>query len=150
MSSMRVSSLLASKGSQAKSVYAAGPGDSVYSALELMAQRNVGALVVLDEGRLVGIVSERDYARKVILRGLSSREVKVADLMTREVVTVAPEDTVGACMQRMNEHRIRHLPVVDGERVMGVISIVDVLAAIVANQAFEIEQLQGYIGGSIG
>jgi CBS domain-containing protein len=98
----------------------------------------------------VGVLSERDYARKVILRGLASRDVRVSDLMTRAVVTVGPDDTVGGCMQRMTAGRFRHLPVVDGERVVGVVSIGDVVKTIMADQAFEIEQLQGYIAGTTG
>jgi CBS domain-containing protein len=150
VSSKRVRQLLAEKGSRADDVWAVGPDDSVFRALEVMADRKVGALVVLEGGRLVGVLSERDYARKVILRGLASRDVRVSDLMTRDVVTIGPDDTVGGCMQRMTAGRFRHLPVIDGERVVGVVSIGDVVKAIMADQAFEIEQLQGYISGTTG
>lgn len=149
MSSKRVSQLLAEKPSDKRGVWSVGPGDTVYRALELMAERNVGALLVLEGGRLAGMLSERDYARRVILRGLASRDVLVRDIMTAKVVTVAPDDTVGTCMKRMTDGRFRHLPVLDGERVVGVISIGDVVASIMAEQAFEIEQLQGYISGTV-
>jgi CBS domain-containing protein len=148
VSSKRVQQLLAEKGARAGDVWSVSPEDSVFRALEIMAERNVGALLVLEHGRLVGVLSERDYARKVILRGLASRDVRVADLMTRQVVTVGPDDTVGGCMKRMTDGRFRHLPVLAGDRVVGVVSIGDVVKAIMADQAFEIEQLQGYIAGS--
>ncbi len=150
MSSKRVQQLLAEKGARGGAVWSVGPDDSVFRALEIMAERNVGALVVLDDGRLVGVLSERDYARRVILRGLASRDVRVRDLMTAQVVTVGLDDTVGGCMKRMTAGRFRHLPVVDGGRVVGVVSIGDVVATIMADQAFEIEQLQGYISGTGG
>jgi len=150
VSSKRVQQLLAEKGARGGEVWSVGPDDSVFRALEVMAERNVGALVVLDGGRLVGVLSERDYARRVILRGLASRDVRVRDLMTPEVVTVGLDDTVGGCMRRMTAGRFRHLPVVDGGRVVGVVSIGDVVATIMADQAFEIEQLQGYIAGTTG
>jgi CBS domain-containing protein len=150
VSSKRVQQLLAEKGARGGEVWSVGPDDSVFRALEIMAERNVGALVVLDGGRLVGVLSERDYARRVILRGLASRDVRVRDLMTAEVVTVGLDDTVGGCMQRMTAGRFRHLPVVDAGRVVGVVSIGDVVATIMADQAFEIEQLQGYIAGTGG
>jgi CBS domain-containing protein len=148
VSSKRVRQLLSEKGSRAEDVWSVSPDDTVFRALEVMAERNVGALVVLEGGRLVGVISERDYARKVILRGLASREVRVADLMTRDVVTVGPDDTVGGCMKLMTSGRFRHLPVLDGLEVVGVVSIGDVVATIMAEQAFEIEQLQGYISGT--
>lgn len=148
MSSKRVRQLLASRPSGA--VWSVAPDDTMYRALEVMAERNVGALLVLEEGRLVGMLSERDYARKVILKGLASRETRVGDVMTRAVVTVGPDHTVADCMQRMTDGRFRHLPVVEGDRVVGVVSIGDLVATIIAEQAFEIEQLQGYISGSGG
>jgi CBS domain-containing protein len=150
VSSKRVRQLLSEKGSRAEDVWAVAPDDTVFRALEVMAERNVGALVVLEGQRLVGVLSERDYARKVILRGLASRDVYVRDLMTPEVVTVGPDDTVAGCMQRMTDGRFRHLPVVDEGRVVGVVSIGDVVKTIMADQAFEIEQLQGYISGTTG
>jgi CBS domain-containing protein len=149
VSSKRVEQLLSSKGSSG-SVWSVAPDDTIYRALEVMAERNVGALVVLEDGRLVGMLSERDYARKVILKGLASRDARVRDVMTRDVVTVSPEHTVADCMQRMTDGRFRHLPVLAGDRVVGVVSIGDLVATIIADQAFEIEQLQGYIGGGPG
>jgi CBS domain-containing protein len=150
VSSKRVRQLLSEKGSRAEDVWSVSPDDTVFRALEVMAERNVGALVVLEGQRLVGVFSERDYARKVILRGLASRQVYVRDLMTREVVTVGPDDTVAGCMQRMTEGRFRHLPVLAGDLVVGIVSIGDVVKTIMADQAFEIEQLQGYISGTAG
>lgn len=150
MSSKRVRQLLVDKGARAAAVYAVPPDASVFQALEVMAEHDVGALVVLEAGRLVGVLSERDYARKVILRGLASRDVPVAEVMTRKVITVALDDTVGRCMQLMRAGRFRHLPVVEDQAVVGVVSINDVVSSIMADQAFEIEQLQGYIGGSQG
>jgi CBS domain-containing protein len=150
VSSKRVRQLLSEKGSRAEDVWSVSPDDTVFRALEVMAERNVGALVVLEGQRLVGVLSERDYARKVILRGLASRDMRVRDLMTPEVVTVGPDDTVAGCMQRMTDGRFRHLPVLDGARVIGVVSIGDVVKTIMADQAFEIEQLQGYISGTTG
>jgi CBS domain-containing protein len=150
VSSKRVRQLLSEKGSRAEDVWSVSPDDTVFRALEVMAERNVGALVVLEGQRLVGVLSERDYARKVILRGLASRDMRVRDLMTPEVVTVGPDDTVAGCMQLMTDGRFRHLPVLDGARVIGVVSIGDVVKTIMADQAFEIEQLQGYISGTTG
>jgi CBS domain-containing protein len=138
---------VAEKEARAAAVFSVPPDASVYRALEVMAENDVGALVVLEADEMVGVFSERDYARKVILRGLASRDVRVADLMTRKVVTVTLEDTVGRCMQLMRDGRFRHLPVLEGGRVVGVVSISDVVSSIMAEQAFEIEQLQGYIGG---
>jgi CBS domain-containing protein len=147
--STRVRQLLANKAAPGP-VWSTAPTDTVYRALETMADRNVGALVVLEGERLVGMMSERDYARKVILKGLASRETAVGDVMTREVVTVGLDHTVDDCMQRMTDGRFRHLPVVEDGRVVGVVSIGDLVAAIIAEQAFEIEQLQGYISGVPG
>ena len=129
-------------------VWTIGPQASVYEALELMAEKDVGALLVVDGGRLAGIFSERDYARKVILKGKASRETPVRDIMTSPVLTVAPEDTVEECMKLMTLHRIRHLPVVDGGKLVGVISIGDAVKAIITEQEFMIEQLENYITGS--
>jgi CBS domain-containing protein len=145
----KVAQVLSQKPS-AGQLWSVSPTESVLRALEVMAEHNVGALVVLESDRLVGMMSERDYARKVILRGLRSFETPVADVMTREVVTVDPTATVDECMQRMTDGRFRHLPVLEGERVVGLVSIGDLVATIMADQAFEIEQLQGYISGTGG
>ena len=140
-----VSMLLQSKGDDAWSV---SPGTTVYDALVLMAEKNVGALLVVEGGRLVGIFSERDYARKVILQGKSSRHTSVGEIMTSRVVYVRPEQTIEECMALMTDKRIRHLPVLEGDRVIGVISIGDVVKAIISEQEFMIEQLENYIAGT--
>ena len=121
------------------------PDDSVFAALQLLAQYEVGALVVMDGGRLVGIVSERDYTRKVALQGRNSRETKVADIMTAQVLTVTPGTGTRACMALMSENKIRHLPVVDGNTVLGMISIRDIMDDIIADHEATIAQLESYI-----
>ena len=121
------------------------PDDTVFSALQLLAQHEVGALVVMDGGRLVGIVSERDYTRKVALQGRNSRETKVADIMTAQVLTVTPGTGTRACMALMSERKIRHLPVVDGDTVLGMISIRDIMDDIIADHEATIAQLESYI-----
>jgi len=118
---------------------------TVYDALQRMANEEIGALVVVDDGRLVGIASERDYARKVILKGRLSRDTPVADIMTRDVVCVRSDTSVDMCMSVMTEKRIRHLVVRDEARLSGVISIGDVVKAIIEDQQFTIEQLERYI-----
>jgi CBS domain-containing protein len=124
-----------------------GPDCSVYEALCLMAEREVGALLVMDGDKLVGIISERDYARKIALEGRSSRETPVRALMTRRVLCARPEQTVQQCMALMTDKRARHLPVVDHKRVIGVVSIGDLVKATITEQKFVIEQLQHYISG---
>jgi signal-transduction protein with cAMP-binding, CBS, and nucleotidyltransferase domain len=124
------------------------PTASVYDALQKMAQQEIGALVVLSEGELAGIVSERDYARKVILKGRHSKDTPVGDIMTRNVICVTSEIGVDACMSLMTEKRVRHLVVRDAERISGVVSIGDVVKAIIDDQQFTIEQLEHYISGS--
>ena len=120
---------------------------SVYDALEEMATRNVGALLVMADGGLHGILSERDYARKVILVDRGSRETRVSEIMTSDLVTVSSTTTVSSCMQLMTDRRIRHLPVVDDGRLVGVISIGDVVRAVIDEQKFLIDQLESYIKG---
>ena len=137
-----VAGILARKGGEVVSVR---PDDTVFSALEKMAEHNVGAVVVLDGDRLAGIMSERDYARKVILLDRGSKETPVADIMTTEVVTVGPTTTVTECMELMTERRIRHLPVVDEGRLVGIVSIGDVVKAVIADQRDLIDQLERYI-----
>ncbi|ADH62045.1 MAG: CBS domain-containing protein [Deinococcota bacterium] len=137
-----VRQLLQVKGSRVFDIH---PQATVYEALERMAQHDVGALLVLEEGQLVGIFSERDYARKIILMGRASRDTPVHEVMTTDLVTVSPEATVGECMALMTQHRIRHLPVMEGGRLAGVISIGDVVKAIMTEQEFLIAQLQQYI-----
>jgi CBS domain-containing protein len=111
-----------------------------------MAEKGVGAVLVISEGRLAGIVSERDYARKVILQGRSSRETLVQEIMTMDLVAVTPDNTVEECMRIMTHHRIRHLPVIDRGDLVGIVSIGDLVNAVIADQAHTIEQLHGYIG----
>ncbi len=121
------------------------PEDSVFGALELLAQYGVGALMVMDGGRLVGVLSERDYTRKVALAGRNSRETTVAEIMTRNVISVGPATGTRACMALMSERKIRHLPVVDGATVLGMISIRDIMDDIIAAHETTIAQLESYI-----
>jgi CBS domain-containing protein len=139
-----LSQLLDLKG---KDVYSVGPDAPVLDAIRTMAERHVGALLVLEEGRLAGIVSERDYARKVVLLGRSSTNTPVRDIMTAEVKTIEPDDTVEEAMRLMTRHRIRHLPVVRGSRVMGVVSIGDLVKSVIEDQRHTIEDLKSYIHG---
>jgi len=139
-----VTQLLRAKGHDVLSV---SPETSVFEALEVMAERNVGALLVLEENRLVGIFSERDYARKVILKGKASKDTPVREIMTSHVLYVRPEQTVDECMALMTDKHVRHLPVLEEDRLVGVISIGDVVKSIIAEQEFIIEQLQNYITG---
>ena len=118
---------------------------TVFDALDLMARHDVGALIVIDEGRLAGIFSERDYARKVILHGKHSKELAVSEIMTTDVLCVRPDDSVEACMSLMTDKRVRHLPVVDGDTVVGIVSIGDVVKALLHEQQFVIDQLERYI-----
>ena len=131
---------------KAPEVFAIGPDAPVLDAIKLMADKRIGALLVMDAGRLVGIVSERDYARKVILLGKSSKDTTVAAIMTASPVTVTPAHTVDDCMRLVSEHRIRHLPVVESGEPVGMISIGDLVKAIISSQAFTIDQLHTYIG----
>ena len=130
-----------------KAVWSVKPGDTVLHALRVMAEHDIGAVLVIDGDRLAGIFTERDYARKVVLIGRSSRESAIRDVMTADLVCVEPGRFVGECMTLMTEHRLRHLPVVDGERVVGVISIGDLVKATIEDQEFTITQLQQYVSG---
>lgn len=137
-----VRQMLQSKGGTIHSIV---PDASVYDALKLMADKDVGALVVLADGRLAGILSERDYARKVTLFGKSSHDLAVRDIMTEKVVTVQPGNTVDDCMALMTNKRIRHLPVTEGERLVGLLSIGDLVKEVIAEQEQTIRQLESYI-----
>ncbi len=140
-----VSQLLQSKGGQ---VWATTPASSVYDALQIMAEKNVGALLVVENESLVGIFSERDYARKVALRGKTSVDTPVGEIMTTRVYWVRPDQTIEDCMALMTDKRIRHLPVMEDEQLVGVVSIGDVVKWIISEQEFIIEQLENYIQGS--
>lgn len=139
-----VNQLLQNKGSQ---VWSIGPDALVIEALKLMAEKEVGALVILEGDQVVGILSERDYARKVSLLGKSSKTTPVREIMTEKVVYIRPDQTVADCMALMTNKRIRHLPVLDGDRLVGVISIGDVVKEVISQQEFIIAQLENYITG---
>lgn len=128
-------------------IYAVHPDATVFEAIERMAERGIGSLLVMEGDSLVGILSERDYARKCILENRSSRETPVRDIMTAEVVCAQPHRTIEECMALMTDKRIRHLPVVNGTKVLGVLSLGDLVKSLVVKQQFIIEQLEHYIAG---
>ena len=130
-----------------RKVFTIAPGASVYEAIALMAENSVGALLVVGEGMLVGILSERDYARKVVLQSRSSKDTRVADIMSCPVVTVSPAHTVEECMRLMTDKRIRHLPVVEGTAIVGIVSIGDLVRSVITVQGEIIQHLQQYING---
>jgi CBS domain-containing protein len=137
-----VADILRDKGSE---VFTIGPDEIVLNALTTMAEKGIGALLVMNDDKLVGILSERDYARKIALEGRSSRESKVSEIMSQKVLCVKPEQTVQECMALMSDKRARHLPVVDHKKVIGVVSIGDLVKNVIAEQQFEIQALQHYI-----
>lgn len=137
-----VSQVLERKGSR---IISLGKDEPVLEAIRLMAEHHVGAVLVLEEGRLIGIASERDYARKVILQGRSSSDTPVAGIMTHPVVCVSPMDSVSDCMSIMTDRHVRHLPVLDGERLVGIVSIGDLVKQVIEEQKQEITYLQQYI-----
>ena len=139
-----VGQLLNVKGTE---VFSVTPQDSVLHAIEVMATRHVGALLVMSQGSLIGIISERDYARKVILKNRSSHDTPVNDIMSSPAISVTPEDTVHHCMQLMTDGRFRHLPVIKAGRVVGMLSIGDLVKAVIQEQSLHIEQLERYIAG---
>ena len=139
-----VKELLQEKGA---AVWTITPKATVYAALELMAQKNIGALVVVEGGNVVGVFTERDYARKVVLKGRSSKTTTVAELMITEVLYVSPEDTIENCMALMTDKRLRHLPVMENGQLAGLISIGDIVRAIISDREFTIRELERYITG---
>jgi len=143
---LTVKQILEAKGCE---VWSVEEGTTVYEALHFMASKDIGAVLVMRGTRMTGILSERDYARKVVLEGRSSRATLVAEIMSREVVHVAPHDTVNTCMALMTEHKVRHLPVLDEGRVVGMVSIGDLVKSIIAEQEFVIEQMTNYISGAL-
>lgn len=133
-----------------QTVYTIMPDDSVFDAVRLMADKNIGALLVMRGSEVAGIVTERDYARKIVLMSRSSRETRVQEIMTAEVMYVGPDRTTEECMALMTQNRVRHLPVMDGRQMLGLISIGDLVKDIISEQKFIIEQLEHYISGDRG
>lgn len=141
----RLKEILADKGAN---IWSIGPDESVYVAIELLAEKEIGAIAVTEGVRLIGIVSERDYARQIILKGRSSENTQVRDIMSTEVITAQPDQEVRECMELMTEKRIRHLPIIDDEKkLIGMISIGDLVRAIIAEQESTIGDLEKYISG---
>lgn len=141
-----ISSLLHHKSSVLWSI---SPDATVFDAIKLMADKNIGALLVLTGEKLVGLFTERDYARKIALQGKSSKETRVREIFTDVVITVKPHDAVEDCMKLMTEHRVRHLPVVDKEKVVGIVSIGDLVNWTISAQDAQIEQMEQYIAGGV-
>jgi len=136
--------ILSHKGS---TVWSVTPDSTVLEAIQMMADKNVGALLVTKEGRLLGVLSERDYTRKIVLKGRSSKDTPVRDILSGHVVSASPDHTVDDCLRLMTEHRIRHLPVMDGAKILGVISIGDLVNCVISAQSSTIQQLETYITG---
>ena len=141
-----VSALLREKNRALSSI---DPSATVYAAIELMAEQNIGALPVLDGRQLVGLLSERDYTRKIILQGRSSKETAVREIMTCDLITVGPDDSIGHCMRLMTDVRVRHLPAVEGKEIIGILSIGDVVRWIMSAQTATIDQLTKYVFGEV-
>ena len=139
-----ISEILNQKGG---SVWSISPEATVFDAIQMMADKNIGALLVTDQGKLVGIISERDYTRKVALKGKVSKQTSVKEILSKNIIRVSPAHTVEDCMRLMTEHRVRHLPVLDGDKIIGVISIGDLVNWIINAQTTTIHQLRTYISG---
>jgi CBS domain-containing protein len=139
-----ISEILNHKGSN---VYSVAPDAMVFDAIQMMSDKNVGALLVIDRGRLIGIISERDYTRKVALKGKSSKQTRVREILSEQVIRISPSHSIEDCMRLMTEHRIRHLPVVNDDEIVGIISIGDLVNWIISAQTNTIFQLQSYISG---
>jgi CBS domain-containing protein len=140
-----INSILKNKG---REIWSVTPDSTVYDALALMADKEIGALLVVSGENLVGVLSERDYARQVILKGRSSANTLVRDIMTRDPITVTPQHTIDECMRIMTHHRVRHLPVIEQSRLAGIVSIGDLVNAIISEQAETIDHLHTYIGSA--
>jgi CBS domain-containing protein len=134
-------------GQKTGEIFSVSPDATVYEAIEMLDQKNVGALLVMEGKKLVGMVSERDYTRKVVLRGKRSRETTVSEIMSTDLKLVSPQEGVETCMRLMTDKRIRHLPVMDGDKVIGIISIGDLVKWIIATQSAAIAHLESYISG---
>ena len=143
-SSGTVSALLHHKGSE---VWSVPPETTVFEAIKLMADKNIGAVLVMSGEKLVGVFSERDYTRKIVLQGKTSRETRVREIISTEVISVGMHHSVEECMKLMTEHRVRHLPVVEGEKVVGLVSIGDLVNWIISTQSAQIDQMAQYISG---
>jgi CBS domain-containing protein len=139
-----ISEILSHKGG---TIWNVSPSATVFEAIQMMADKNVGALLVLENGKLLGVISERDYTRKVALKGKLSKETPVREIVSDKVITATPQHTVEACMRLMTENRVRHLPVVDGTEIKGVVSIGDLVNSIISAQHSTIQQLETYITG---
>ena len=137
--------ILEDKGHQ---IWSVCPGDMVYDAIKMMADKDVGSLVVLDDNKIVGIITERDYARNVFLKGRASPQTRVDDIMERNVVCVGPDQSIEECMALMTVKRVRHLPVTENGALLGIVSIGDLVKSIISDREFVIEQLEHYISGS--
>ncbi len=144
--SIPISSMMHHKG---QALWSIPPDATVFEAIKLMADKNIGSLLVLSEGKLVGMFTERDYARKIALQGKSSKETRVREIFTGVVITVRPDDSVEDCMKLMTEHRVRHLPVVDKESVIGIVSIGDLVNWTISAQDAQIAQMEQYIAGGV-
>jgi len=139
-----IDSILQHKGS---SIWSVTPETTVFDSIKLMSQRNIGALPVMKDGKLTGVFSERDYTRKIVLKGKSSKTTAVQEILSTPVISVTPQKTIEECMRLMTEHRIRHLPVLEGDRVVGIVSIGDLVNWIISAQHAALNQMEAYIGG---
>jgi len=142
-----IGEILSHKGA---TVWSISPDATVFDAIQMMADKNIGALLVIQDRRLIGIISERDYTRKVALKGKSSKQTAVKEILSGQVVQVSPVHTIEECMRLMTDHRIRHLPVLDGDSILGIVSIGDLVNWIISAQNTTIQQLQAYISGYPG
>lgn len=141
-----ISSVLIHKTS---ALWSISPDATVFEAIKLMAEKNIGSLLVMSGGKLAGVITERDYTRKVALHGKTSKETRVREIMPREILTITTDDSVEDCMRLMTENRVRHLPIMEGENVVGIVSIGDLVNWIISTQNAHIEQMEQYISGSV-